>query len=145
MLGGPPHPSAIEAVTRAVSHSKVQRPILPVQRLLPIIAAGGSRGPGRSAPTVDAVRALAALAATAPEAATAARCAAAVGELELAGRLWQQALAAGDADASWREEYQQLLCHLSVRCSQEKKFAEAACHLRAAASISNGKPHHAHS
>ena len=82
---------------------------------------------------VEAVRKMSKASGGIAQAASVARCAAAIGELEIAYRLWEQVLAKDSPTSPLRREFVDLLCYMAVTAHRAGRHLEAVDRLRQAA------------
>jgi hypothetical protein len=92
---------------------------------LPALCAQAAKGRSVPLDLVEAVRQFKSNRGNAPQTLTIARCAAAIGEADVACRLWEETLA-GDQNQASRQEYLKYLCHLGVTASKAGKWADAS-------------------
>lgn len=127
-----------EAVLAAMHGQSVNlMDIVDINRFLPALCVRSTRGGAVPLPLVEAVRNMSRISGDGKRAATVARCAAAIGEIEHACRLWERILATdNNPDSPLRREYTEFLCHLAVVAHNSGNPLGAAQKLQAAARFS---------
>jgi len=110
--------------------------ILPLWQCLPAFDLPERQGDAPAAELIEALRGVTHKVRVPVEQANLARWAAAVGECDLACRLWDETEDGEESDCElYREDYAHLLCHLAVRAAKSGEPLQAVAGLRQAASI----------
>lgn len=106
-------------------------------RFLPALCMHPTRGVSVPPPLIEAIHKMSGV--DGERAESVARCAAAIGEVEYACRLWEQVLAKQPNSPS-KHEYADFLCHLAIVAYNSGNYSETVEKLRVAATL-GGKQH----